>query len=111
MSEHFQRHEFACPHCGVIKVVPELTRRLERLRWIIGERPIEIVSGYRCAIHNRAVGGAPNSQHLYGRAADIPPGLATYENALRSGFMGIGTSGEWAIHVDVRPPPPAHWTY
>lgn len=33
--------------------------------------PIVITSGFRCAVLNKKVGGAMNSQHLYGQAADI----------------------------------------
>ena len=33
--------------------------------------PIRINSGYRCPKLNEAVGGAPNSQHMKGEAADI----------------------------------------
>ena len=33
--------------------------------------PIIVTSGYRCQRLNKAVGGASNSQHLYGQAADI----------------------------------------
>lgn len=33
--------------------------------------PIVVTSGYRSEKLNRAVGGATNSQHLYGQAADI----------------------------------------
>lgn len=33
--------------------------------------PIIVTSGYRCQKLNKAVGGASNSQHLYGQAADI----------------------------------------
>ncbi len=33
--------------------------------------PIRITSGYRCPEQNRAVGGASNSQHMRGEAADI----------------------------------------
>ena len=33
--------------------------------------PIRITSGYRCPELNRAVGGASNSQHMRGEAADI----------------------------------------
>ena len=43
---------------------------LEPLRVAMG-RPINISSGYRCEQLNRAVGGAYNSQHLKGQAADI----------------------------------------
>jgi uncharacterized protein YcbK (DUF882 family) len=28
------------------------------------DRPIHILSGYRCPAHNKAVGGAPDSQHM-----------------------------------------------
>ena len=34
-------------------------------------KPITVNSGYRCQVHNRAVGGVANSQHMKGEAADI----------------------------------------
>lgn len=34
-------------------------------------KPIFVSSGYRCQALNKAVGGAPNSQHVKGEAADI----------------------------------------
>ena len=37
-------------------------------------KPIIVTSGYRCAALNRAVGGARNSHHLKGMAADITTG-------------------------------------
>ena len=37
-------------------------------------RPIHVNSGYRCPELNRAVGGAPGSQHMKGEAADITAG-------------------------------------
>lgn len=43
---------------------------LEPLRRSLGV-PIRISSGYRCQRLNRAIGGATNSQHRYGQAADI----------------------------------------
>jgi hypothetical protein len=33
--------------------------------------PVRVSSGFRCVALNRVVGGAPNSQHLRGEAADI----------------------------------------
>lgn len=33
--------------------------------------PIDVTSGYRCPVLNKAVGGVRNSQHLTGQAADI----------------------------------------
>lgn len=35
------------------------------------DKPIKILSGYRCPELNKLVGGANNSDHLYGKAADI----------------------------------------
>lgn len=37
-------------------------------------KPIIVNSGYRCEALNKAVGGASNSQHKYGEAADITAG-------------------------------------
>lgn len=43
---------------------------LEPLRGMVG-CPITITSGYRCKTLNEAIGGADNSQHMTGQAADI----------------------------------------
>ena len=43
---------------------------LEPLRVAMGE-PIKIGSGFRCLQLNKAVGGATNSQHMKGQAADL----------------------------------------
>ena len=52
---------------------------LEPLREHFGV-PIKINSGFRCQALNKAVGGAVNSYHTKGRAADIPmhPGWLAY---------------------------------
>lgn len=109
-STHFRASEFACPHCHVALVRPRLLTSLERLRFRI-RQPIPIVSGYRCPVHNRAVDGARNSQHMYGAAADIPERLATIHDAELAGFTGIGSRGVWAVHVDVRDGGAARWRY
>lgn len=43
---------------------------LDPLRQAWGQ-PIIVTSGYRCPALNKAVGGAPLSQHTFGQAADI----------------------------------------
>jgi len=48
-----------------------LAAGLEKVRVALGRRPIHINSGYRCPALNEAVGGAPNSCHMKGLAADI----------------------------------------
>jgi len=110
VSEHFAASEFACPHCGETFVRPKLLDRLEHLRQSV-HKPIRIVSGYRCPVHNRAVGGARFSQHVYGAAADIPAGIATLRTAVACGFTGVGTKGRWAIHLDVRDGNLVTWVY
>jgi len=111
LSPHFSRSEFRCKHCGAL-VGPDkrLVALLERIRALTGE-PLVVVSGYRCATHNRAIGGARTSQHLRGTAADIPRGRATFDQARAAGARGVGMKGSWAIHVDVRAGSPARWEY
>jgi uncharacterized protein YcbK (DUF882 family) len=108
LSKSFNGSEFTC-NCGCDKaeVSPRLVSSLQQLRDIVA-RPVRIISGYRCAKHNAAVGGASNSQHLLGCAADIAiPGWTPaqiYEAALKvPGFKmgGIGV-GHGVFHVDVR---------
>ncbi|MFL5764307.1 MAG: D-Ala-D-Ala carboxypeptidase family metallohydrolase [Bacteroidia bacterium] len=43
---------------------------LQPLRDALGY-PLKINSGYRCPALNKAIGGAKNSQHMLGQAADI----------------------------------------
>ena len=69
-NEFFTKAEFACKHCGQeIEMSPNLISFLYDVRVSIG-KPVIIDSGYRCPEHNKAVNGAPNSQHVLGEAAD-----------------------------------------
>lgn len=107
LSPHFSSWEFKDHRTGDIKGPdPLLVQVLERLRSIDG-RPLRIVSGYRSPATNAAVGGASNSQHLYGRAADLEPGRFKAAEALARGARGVGVDRNgWVIHVDVRPSAP-----
>ena len=62
-------------------LVTLITRVLDpiRERW---QSPIYINSGYRCAELNKKVGGAANSYHLRGMAADITAKSVFYNTAL-----------------------------
>jgi hypothetical protein len=44
---------------------------LERVRVVLGNKPISITSGYRCKLVNDSVGSKDTSQHRFGCAADI----------------------------------------
>jgi uncharacterized protein YcbK (DUF882 family) len=86
VSPHFNLREFECRCCGCVKLSGELIRMLEALRAALG-RPIVITSGYRCRLHNEAVGGAKRSLHLTGHAADMlyrpqAPSLEAIEDEL-----------------------------
>ncbi len=112
LSPHFSSHEFVDSTTGDLPVdVSHLVMHLELLRSICDDRPLGINSGYRSVATNATVGGARRSQHLLGRAADIPAGYATVAQARRARFTGIGVAGGWAVHVDVREGPEALWDY
>ena len=55
------------------KLLSLIVNCLDPIREIYG-KPIIVTSGYRCEQLNRAVGGATNSQHKKGEAADLVPG-------------------------------------
>lgn len=81
-----------------------LLLKLEQLRYNLGGKAIIINSGYRSPAHNKRVGGATNSQHLYGRAADIvvrgvsPSRVYAEADKL---FNGVGRYNTFT-HVDTR---------
>lgn len=93
----------------------ELEEVFERVRAIWG-KPITVGSVYRTPAHNRRVGGAPNSQHVEGRAIDLYPpkgvSVAAFQRSIRAladqmvdeGRDLIGGVGyyPWGCHVDVR---------
>ena len=58
-----------------------VTHVLDPLREMYG-KPITVNSGYRCPKLNAAVGGAKNSQHMKGEAADITAGNKTENKKL-----------------------------
>lgn len=89
LTEHFTLEELLVSETAARKgidntptdeIVVNLKRLAERLESVraIFNMPIIITSGYRCPELNAAVGGAANSAHLTGRAADfIIPGAGS----------------------------------
>jgi len=112
LSPHFAEAEFACRCCGLVRVNIRLVQLLEQLRGQLGGKPVVVSSAYRCAAHNRALGGARQSQHLLGNAADIAvAGVAPLEVAAAAekvGFAGVGRYSGFT-HVDVRAVGKARW--
>jgi len=129
-SAHFSFNEFACKCGGKHSACPRiwvqrvLIVSLEVLRKECYGGGLQIVSGCRCTAHNRAVGGATGSQHLYGAAADIPVTIPRARVVALKQFGGVGyirASGK-VLHVDRRdasghnatggtPTRPTTWTY
>lgn len=84
LTPHFTLEEMTFSQTAIRRGIdntptPEHFRNLRRLcslledvRDVIGS-PIRITSGYRCEELNGLVGGAKNSQHMIGCAADIKP--------------------------------------
>ena len=111
---NFTRDEFACKcGCGFDEIDPLLVSTLQRLRDEV-QLPVVVNSGCRCKAHNAAVKGAPNSQHMRGKAADIRiDGMTSQQivDILRrlylDGEIYVGyvyaINGN-SIHVDVRAP-------
>ena len=112
LSENFVSTEFDCHGngcCSDTTINPKLVEYVQKIRDHFG-KSITITSGYRCAIHNRNVGGATGSRHSKGDAADIvvantaPAEVAKYAESI--GIKGIGlyetnADGHF-VHIDTR---------
>lgn len=59
------------PPPEMIAALKRTAQLLEEVRALLGGRPLLVSSGYRGPAVNRAVGGAPNSAHMLGCAADF----------------------------------------
>lgn len=74
--KYFTMNEFQCkdgcemPASARENIKALVENVLDPVREQLG-KPIYVNSGYRCPRHNLKVGGAVNSQHMKGEAADI----------------------------------------
>lgn len=115
LSENFSLDEFKSKDGSafpseVVQNLGILANQLQALRDHLG-KPITITSGYRSKEHNKKIGGALDSFHVRGMAADIqvagmkPKEVAEeIEKLIKEGKMmegGIGIYNSW-IHYDFR---------
>lgn len=111
LSPHFQLWEFL-HNRSTAGLTPEiyanlkrLAEKLERVRKVLGNRPIHITSGFRTPAHNAASGGRPNSWHMKGLAVDFQHDSLDAESCRKrlddwwAGGMELGVS--WC-HLDLR---------
>ena len=103
LAENFRSTEFACKcgRCKTALVDDVLVAQLQAIRNHFG-KPVNITSGYRCAAHNKAVGGDPNSSHMQGMAADVVvTGVKPGEVAKFAESMGVVRVGLYDSFVHI----------
>ena len=105
LGKYFSSKEFKCHCCNFFIIDSALIEGLEELRKGLGQ-PVFVSSGYRCPRHNTAVGGAKNSYHMKGMAADIYVHNVSVEDLYQRAqdielFNGFGLYDNF-IHLDVR---------
>ena len=106
-SENFSHVELRCKHCGENSMSMAFLDRLQEIREEFG-KPMRVNSGYRCPVHDAALGG--KGPHQTGHAIDIgvsgSDALDLVELARKFGMTGIGIkqSGQphknRFIHID-----------
>ena len=116
MAKYFNQEELTCHCCNECQMNEDFMNKLLKVRADFGQ-PMIVSSAYRCELHNSAVGGAPNSQHIRGNAIDIfwddYSAMEKYqllESVLAYDLRGIGLSHEF-IHFDNRKGVGKMWFY
>lgn len=108
LTNNFQVKEFAC-HDGtdVIVIHPYIPHICQLVRNKFS-MPFAPNSAYRTVTHNKSVGGATKSNHIFGRAVDIPAKkgvtpkqLYDYVDSLFGEWGEIGIYS-WGIHVGIQ---------
>ena len=115
LANNFYKKEFECKDGSkmpdeVYYNVQKLANQLQAIRSVLN-KPINIHSGYRSPFYNRLIGGVKNSQHTFGKAADISVvGLEpkevydAIEKLINNGDMLQGGLGLYKnfVHYDIR---------
>jgi hypothetical protein len=71
-------HNVPPPHSQERKNIQRCAETMEKVRAILGDRPVLVSSGYRSRAVNTEVGGSKNSAHMVGLAVDFScPGFGS----------------------------------
>ena len=121
LTKNIWRHELACKcDCGFDTLDWETLTVLQECcddmaKWLKQPRVyLTITSAARCEDHNTAVGGSPNSQHLFGRAVDFrirgisPEFIYEHLNSKYPEKYAIGNYNTFT-HLDTRTGLPRRW--
>lgn len=109
--KYFKIEEFACKHCGEVKMNIKFLDMLDEAREVAGI-PFRITSGYRCPIHNKNV-GSTSTNHVKGVASDITCTTSTdrikiVKALIQTGFKRIGVYKNF-VHADINDEVDAMW--
>lgn len=115
ITPHFKLSEFHSKDGQQVPshLVPNMQHLAEALEVVRSfyDQPMRVHSGYRSLAHNAQVGGAVNSYHLEGMAADVDqPGIPHAELyrifffCMVHGLIPLGGLSvySWGVHYDTR---------
>jgi hypothetical protein len=121
LTEHFNLAEFTHSQTAIRKTIPNnpsphvisnllrTAEQMEKVRELLGNKPISISSGYRSPKLNAAVGGSPTSAHMQGYAVDfICPAFGSPIEIVRKTaasdltFDQVIQEGTW-VHISFDP--------
>lgn len=122
LSAHFTLAELTASNTAARKGIPNIAPpeivdtltltadRMEKVRTLLGNKPIRVLSGYRSPAVNRAVGGSRSSAHMTGHAVDFicpefgsPAKVAKYlSDHLTAYDQIIQEFGQW-VHIGFGP--------
>lgn len=97
------------PPAGVIANLRRLAYELEKIRAMTG-KPLRIASGYRGPQVNAAVGGAKNSYHLQGCAADFDPPAGVTHDQLQK-MIAANPDIDFDLVLEEKAKDGAHWLH
>lgn len=108
VAPNFQVKEFACPDGSDVVVIHPFIPHICQLVRNKFNMPFSPNSAYRTVTHNKSIGGVNKSNHIYGRAVDIPAKngvtpkqLYDYVDTLFGNWGEIGIY-TWGIHVGIQ---------